>query len=220
MVRNLFHLVVLLGSVGLCFVAGSGCADQTADKLIRCQNETIQLKTENDRLNKKLADARQMIDQQQQQIKNLEKLGPARIKDLTHVDHIELDRLTGGYEENGCGYDSGVRVYIRPIDDSGHTIKAAGTVQIRLFELDHEPKLLGQCRLNAEALKKTWIGRLWTNHYTIKCPFEKKPTSSNITVYVEYVELLTGKPFVTQQLIQVKIPPLATRQSTLNDVEK
>jgi hypothetical protein len=187
----------------------AGCADQTPDKLIKCQNENIELKDRNEKLHKDLVAAEQTIRQQDQQIKNLEKLGPARIDQLTHVDHIDLDRQTLGYDENHDGYDDGIAIYLRPIDSAGHTVKVAGSLRVKLFQLDgDEPKLIGQCDFPADALSKDWAGRLWTNHYAVRCPFKTQPTTANITAQVEFTELLTGKPFLAQKLIEIKLPPM------------
>jgi hypothetical protein len=186
-----------------------GCAqNQAADKLIKCQNENIALKERNEKLHKELISAQQTIRQQDQQIKNLEKLGPARIEELTRVDHIDLDRQTGGYDENHDGYDDGVAVFLRPLDAKGHTIKAAGSLRVKLFQLDgDEPKILGQCKFNAKEMDSKWVGRFWTNHYSVRCPFKTRPTSTHITAQVEFTELLTGKPFVAQKLIDIKLSP-------------
>ena len=186
----------------------AGCADQTADKLIKCQNENFDLKERNEKLHKELVDAQQTIHQQNSQIENLEKLGPARIEQLTRVEKVDLDRQTGGYDDNNDRYDDGVAIFLRPIDAKGHTIKAAGALRVKLFELDgDEPKIRGQCQLTADELSQKWTGRFWTNHYSVRCPFTTMPTSSNITVQMEFTELLTGKPFIAQKLIEIKLPP-------------
>jgi hypothetical protein len=192
----------------------TSCAqNQTADKLIKCQNENIELKDRNEKLHKELVAAQQTIHQQDQQIKNLEKLGPARIEQLTRVDRIDLDRQTGGYDDNSDRYDDGVAVFLRPLDAKGHTIKAAGSLRVKLFQLDgDEPKILGQCQYTSDELGKKWVGRFWTNHYSVRCPFKTQPTSANITAQVEFTELLTGKPFVSQKLIEIKLLP--TTKST------
>ena len=199
---DLLKLIVLAAML-------TGCAqNQTADKLIKCQNENIDLKERNEKLHKELVDAQQAIQRQNQQIKNLEKLGPARVEQLTRVDRIDLDRQTGGYDDNSDRYDDGVAIYLRPIDAKGHTIKAAGSLRVNLFQLDgDEPKILGQCDFTSDELTQNGAGRFWTNPYSVRCPFKTKPTSSNITAQVEFTELLPGNPFVSQKLIEIKLPP-------------
>lgn len=201
--RNFFFQAMILAAMI------PGCAQNgAADKLIKCQNENIELKDRNEKLHKELVEAQQTIRQKDQQIQNLEKLGPARIEELTRVDRIDLDRQTGGYDDNRDRYDDGVAVFFRPLDAKGHTVKAAGSLRVKLFQLDgEEPKILGQCTFTSKELGSRWVGRFWTNHYSVRCPFKTRPTSAKVTAQVEFTEMLTGKPFVAQKLIDVKLPP-------------
>jgi hypothetical protein len=203
--------ILLLSVVGL--MMGGCAADRTADTLMACQNENIALSDQNARLTKELTQAKQTEQKQTEQIENLARLGPGRLENLTRAEKIELDRQTGGYDENGDKFDDGIAVYLSPRDAGNHIIKAAGELRIRLYELHREPKLIGECFLDAKTLNSKWVARFLANHYSVRCPFTKKPTDRNITVQVEFVELLTGKPFVAQKLVEIKLPTAATSTS-------
>jgi hypothetical protein len=192
----------------LSMVFTAGCAqDRGPSLLAQCQTQLDQATEDNSRLTKQLAQANQTIQNQSKQIDTLQHFGTQRTADLIHVQSLQLDRLTGGYDENHDGYEDGIVVYLQPLDQHGHIIEAAGLARVRVFELQTEPKLIGEAGFTVPELAKNWAGRLWTQHYTLRCPFAKKPTSPNITLQVEFTELLTGKTFVTEKLVTIKLPP-------------
>ncbi|MFA5864960.1 MAG: hypothetical protein WC975_09775 [Phycisphaerae bacterium] len=209
MVRKSFRDILTLVVVSLAYGVVSGCATsgQGAKRLVEYQNQILQLKSENQKLTQQIVVDNQTIATQNQQIANLQRLGPERFAKLTRVASIQLDRVTGGYHEGAHAYDDGVVIYLQPFDGSGQAIKAAGSVRVRLFELTGEPRLVGEVNIRPDELEKMWISRFWTNHYAIRCPFSKRPNSAHITVHVDFMELLTGKPFAAEKLVDVKIPP-------------
>jgi len=198
---NLCRFVCVL-TVGII----AGCANQS-DKIIACENQVTKLKQENEKLTRQLVDCQQQIISQKNQIENLQHISPDRLKDMIKLERITLDRLTGGYDDNHDGYADGIVVYLQPIDTDGHIVKTPGSVKVQLFLLGDKPVLIGQRELSPNELRKKWTGRLWTNHYTIRCPFKITPKSPEVTVRTEFVELLTGKPFVAQKRVKIKVHP-------------
>ncbi len=173
--------------------------------MIACENQTQKLREQNEKLTQQLVDCQHQLIMQKTQIENLQKFGRNRLEDMIRLERITLEKLTGGYDSNHDGYDDGIVVYLQPIDTDGHIVKVAGSVKVKLFSLDSKPRLIGRIELTPSQLRKTWIGSLWTNHYTIKCPFSITPKTTDITVRVEFTELLTGKTFVAQKRVQVKV---------------
>jgi hypothetical protein len=203
-----FCWVLPVTIIGLSLILMAGCAqDRGPTPLAQCRKTLQQTQDENSRLTRQLATANQTIQNQSRQIETLGGFGAGRMAELIHVQSLQLERLTGGYDDNHDGYEDGIVAYLQPLDQHGHIIEAAGTARVRLFELQKDPKLIGEIKLTVSELEKSWAGRLWTQHYTIRCPFTKKPTSPNITLQVEFTELLTGKSFVAEKLVTVKIPP-------------
>jgi hypothetical protein len=131
---------------------------------------------------------------------------------LVHVGKIELEGLSGGYDDNSDGVDDGIVLYLRVLDTEGEVIKSAGSASIRLLDLS---KPEGQQSLLAasftpEQLKTLWFGRFMTAHYTIKFPFDekfKRLTGDTLTAVVTFSELLTGRSFDTQQVLNLKKSP-------------
>lgn len=193
-----------------------GCAQAPApNRLVECQNETLKLRRENDNLTQALMQANQEIDSQKRQIATLQKMSPETLKQLTRIGAVQLGRLTSAYRAKGSAYPEGIAVYIETYDASGHTIKAAGTVRIRLFDLQAEPpQLVGELVQGPEEVAKAWVGRFWTDHYSFRVPFAKTPKHRHITVQAEFTELLTGKTFVAEKLVEVDLQPTTTPATT------
>jgi len=188
----------------------TGCAGQRPkpNPLVECQNQVLKLKDENSDLKKQLSEAQLTIENQTNQIARLQGLTTQQFSEMTRLKEVRIDRLTSQY-------DGGINVYLQPIDRDGNIVKAAGSVRIKLCELQgDEPRLVGQITVKPEELKKEWIGRFWTNHYTIRVPFQKRPETQNVTVHVEFMELLTGKVFVSEKMVEVRIKPTTTIPST------
>jgi hypothetical protein len=204
--------IPLFAAVGLAACLAVGCAEtREPNRLVECQNENLRLRKENDNLTRGLVQANRTIESQQRQIATLQKMGPERLKELTHVASVQLGRLTSGYSSKHTPYEDGVAVYIEPYDSEGHLVKVAGSLRVRLFELQVEPpRLIGELTLLAKELEKHWIGRFWTNHYSVHVPFQKTPASRHITVQAEFTELLTGKTFVAEKLVEINLPTTTT----------
>jgi len=198
-------------------LAAAGCAGdgRATRQFIECRERVDKLEAENTRLTRELVDARQTVKNQAQQIQTLQKLGSQRLDEMNKVRSVELDRLTGGYDDNKDKYDDGIVMYLQPKDDQDQIFKASGSVRVRLFELQGEkPRIVGECHYAPKELSKTWMGRFWTQHFTVKCPFSKSLTNPNITAQVDFTELLTGKTFVAEKMVTVKIPPV-TQPATM-----
>jgi hypothetical protein len=150
-----------------------------------------------------------VVVDQQKQIRSLQALGKTRLDKLFHVEKIELGRYTAGIDTDGKSGDDAVKVYLRPIDREGHTIKAAGDVKIRLFDLGADPRqsLIGEYEWSADQVAKQWSSSFMTYHFSFVCPWKKvPPLHKEVTVRVEFVDYLTGKHFTAQKLCKVKLP--------------
>lgn len=128
------------------------------------------------------------------------------LEDLVHVDRIEIERLSGAYDEDRDGVPEGVAVYLRLFDRDGDTIKASGRVRVKLLDLANPPdqQLLGQIELGPKELLSRWFGRLLTSHFSIKVPWGEgvpKTGRKNVTVVVTFLESLSGRDFQAQRVV-------------------
>ena len=162
--------------------------------------------------------ARQLVDREEQlasaartiqELRGLE--GPRRLDRLVRVAKIEIERLSGGYDDNQDGVDDGVVVYVRPIDTDGDVVKAAGSAKVELFDVSQPsgPQSVGKVELNPEAMRKAWFSKFLSAHYRIKVPWAAEaasPERKSITVAVRFTDLLTGESSEAQQIVEVHKP--------------
>lgn len=204
----------LLASCALALCCGCPAPNNTQPHPI---TETQALKDKVDDQARRLAAKDEQLRTQAELIQSLQKLnGERKIDDLIHVDKIEIDRLSGGYDENDDGIDDGVRVYLRLYDQFGGIIRATGAAQIQVFDLSRTEgnHLVGEAQLSPEQMKSLWFGGFMTNHYTIDVKWKKpedRPTGSSTTVLANFTDLLSGRSFEAQQVVQLTVPPKPTK---------
>jgi hypothetical protein len=191
--------------LSLCLVA-TGCNGGGADARI---TQIQQLQDKSEQQARLLAQKDEQLATQAKRIQELQGLTAERaIDNLVQVANIEIDRLSGGYDDNHDGVDEGVVVYLRLLDRDGDAIKAIGSARVRLFDLARPEgsQLVGESSLDAAAMRPLWFGRLLTYHYTIKVPWSggaKRADHKSITVVVDFTDLLTGKTFTAQKVVEV-----------------
>ncbi|UCG33094.1 MAG: hypothetical protein JSU68_00395 [Phycisphaerales bacterium] len=150
------------------------------------------------------------------QITRLQRLGTRRLDLLNPAARIEIDRLSGGYDEDGLPGDEGVVVYLKPIDAEGDVIKATGEIEIQLWDLaaSSEEVLIGQYVLDAVHARKLWYGKFLTYHYTIRCPWrEEPPRHDEVTVRVLFTDYVSGDVLRDQRVCRINIATLPDRLS-------
>lgn len=145
-----------------------------------------------------------------QQLRKLD--GDRGLDALIHVDHIEIERLSGGFDDNGDGIDEGIRVHLRLFDQHGETMRATGSVQVKLLDLaaPSGQRDLGQIELTPPQLNALWFGRFLTKHYTVKVFWPagvSSPRHERITVVVVFTDLLSGRSFDAQRVVEVSPVP-------------
>jgi len=182
----------------VCLVAGlsltAGCISAGARARMVKDNEALGRRVA--RLERTVAQRDSTIAMMRQQIGKLKGYGPNRPADLFAPVRIEIVSRSGGQDYDGHPGDDGVTVYLRPRDADGDIVKSPGRISIQLLDntkLD-APKVVGVYRFeDPERLRKTWYGKLGTQHYTLKCPFPPGFVSPpRLDVKVEFVDYLTG----------------------------
>jgi len=192
----------------LCFLSScNGVGARVAE--LEDKNQALERKVQEQ--NTKLESMQATIDQQKQQIDSLLRLGPGRLEMLYHVNSVELDGLSGGYDADDKPGDDGIKVYLRPKDQDGDIVKAAGGLEIQLLDLANPPtqQVVAEFRWLPADARKLWYSKFLTNHYTLECPWPNgvPPKHANITIRAIFHDILQGKRFETQKLVEVKLPP-------------
>jgi uncharacterized coiled-coil protein SlyX len=162
-------------------------------------------------LEQRIADQEKTIADLQAQVMELRGQDADALDRLVHPVRIELEKLSGGYDDDGEGGDDGVILYIRPIDADGHVIKAAGSLKVVLYDLANPPErnTLGDYYFDQPTMRELWYGRMWTHHFTVRCPWppDHYPDHDEITADVVFTDLLTGRRLRAQQMFKVNLHP-------------
>ena len=148
------------------------------------------------------------------QITRLQALGVRRLDLLNSAARIEIDRLSGGYNHDGRHGDEGVVVYLKPLDAEGDVIKAAGEIEIQLWDLAGTPQelLVGQYVLDAMHARELWYGKFLNKHYTIHCPWrEQPPRHDEVTVRALFTDYVTGEVLSDQRVCRISTTTLPDR---------
>jgi hypothetical protein len=178
--------------------------DQLQKQIIPLQDENRKLKEQNNTLVADVVDKRKQID-------SLIGLGTRRIELVTHATAVELGDSTGAYNADATSkVPNSVKVYLLPKDTEDSVVKAAGTLQIKLFDLNapNGQNLIGQVDFAPEQMAKNWYSGFMsmTYHYSFVCPWKRPPTKGEVHIRVEFTDYLTGKHLTAEKTINVQMP--------------
>ena len=197
---------------GLFLLAVLGCDVVSSDDHRQVQRELREAREEVARLENRLAEQQQSVRVLQSQLVELRGLDEAqRLDQLVVPERIELASRSGGYDRDGKPGDDGILLFVRPLDRDGHVIKAAGSLEVTIYDLNLPPErnLIARYNFPPDALSELWYGRLMTNHYTVRCPWPEgyTPEHNELTVRVVFTELLTGRSMSVQEVFTITLPP-------------
>lgn len=194
-----------LGLLGALFLA-TGCQSPVE---IALRREISELKTTLKQKDDQLVAQKAALDQVNEQLRVARSISEDDLKKVFYPETLVIDKLTGGGNYDGQPGDDGVTVYLRPLDKDGDVIKVAGDVRIQLYDLAAPGgQLIGEYFVPVDQIGKLWSGKLWTGHYTIKCPWPKEPPKhTEITVRATFVDYLTKRVVSAQATCNIKLPP-------------
>ncbi|MGD0785318.1 MAG: hypothetical protein ABR969_05850 [Sedimentisphaerales bacterium] len=133
---------------------------------------------------------------------------PARIEALSTITAIEITSRSGLYDKNKDKKNDTLIVYLKPIDDMGDVIKAAGAVDVELWNLNAKPQeaLLKSWVIEPKELKKNWSGSLMTCYYKLQFDVNSVLTGKekDLTLKAQFTDYLTGKVLKGQKVINSK----------------
>ncbi len=157
-------------------------------------NQLEQSKTENEQLKKQM----HVLSSLPEHLKG---------ENLYSLQTIEIGKYTGFFDKDDDGTKEKLIVYIQPIDEEGDIIKATGTVDVQLWNLDSpevNQAMLGQWHVEPGELKKLWFATLVTINYRLTFDIADKVKSFDepLTVKVTFTDYLSGKVFKEQKVIK------------------
>jgi outer membrane murein-binding lipoprotein Lpp len=182
----------------------SGCEDVTKQKL------WSQIKT----LDTEKADLKQQVKQLEgekesllRQITKLTDLGPeARLWAYPKIERVNVRSRTGIFDKDKDGTKETLIVYVQPFDASGDAFKAAGSVEVELWNLNSEPDgaLLKKWVLDPGDTQKLWVSTMMTNYYRLKFDVAEilSTNKEDLTINVIFFDFISGKVFRQQVVIE------------------
>ena len=118
---------------------------------------------------------------------------------------IELDRLTGVLPSATPDAPAELRVYLRPIDQDGRVITAAGEARVRLIQTpaDGDPAVLLDQRYDAHQLHASYRDGITGTHYTLKATVPVSATGSAM-LHVSFTDSATGRAYSAERVVNLR----------------
>jgi outer membrane murein-binding lipoprotein Lpp len=196
----------------LCLLAVAGCQNtQQRDALAAQVQQLTQEKTQIERQIEQSEAENKQLKEQVQVLATLPKKG--RLDMLNRLVSVKVGSYTGFYDKNHDGIKEKLIVYIQPVDQQGDKIKAAGDVDVQLWDLSKTEggALLGRWHVSWQQLKKLWFDTLMTTNYRLMfdTPKQIDPemlAHDSMTVKITFTDYLSGRTFTDQKAIKPTPP--------------
>ena len=192
MTKWILKCIIFTLAVVLC----GGCGNGASPLLTDIKN----LKNENTEQSLKVQSLQQENTQLAGQINTLSGLDKdVRLDSLDTLDKIRIAKRT-------CVLGGTLLVYIEPLDTAQDYIKAVGTAQVELWDLDADPAAakLADWSLTPEQLHPLWGGNVFAGYYRLSFPIAGILTGQEkeLTVKVTFTDMLSGKVLGDQTTIK------------------
>jgi len=196
-------LNILLAGCLLAITAG--CDGQKAKPAI---SEKKVLQQQNAELKKQIDSYKTENAEFQKRLSTLTVTGKADTKDIYDLKKVELTKYTNFYDHDKDGKKEKLIAYLKPTDSQGDIIKAAGEVNIQLWDLNQNDSaaLLMQWNIPADKLGEKWFSAILGTNYRFAFDItdKVKDFSKPLTVKATFKDRLSGKTFFSQKVIEPK----------------
>lgn len=184
----------------------AGCEGDNHVQMLEEKN--AQLEKENRQLREDVDEVKAENLQLAGQVETLTELSSeVRIDSLYELESVKLTRYTNFYDRDKDGQKEKLIVYIKPIDTEGDIIKASGSVEVELWDLnkgDDEGALLAKWQIAPDELKKMWFATVMTANYRFVFDITDivKSFDKPLTVKTAFTDYVSGKVFTEQHVIK------------------
>ena len=208
LVRSSLFVVTLFS-----LVFAFGCNDQTAKKS-KSEQQAKQLTEQKTDLQNQLEQTKAENAQLLKQAESLSKLpGDKRADAVYHLKSVNIGNYTNFYDANmtpGATGKKNLVVYVQPIDETGDIIKAGGTVEVELWDLNKKENQarLAQWQVEPNELKTLWLSGLISSGYrlTFDASAIVDKFDKPLTIKVNFTDYLSGMTFTEQFVIRPTQP--------------
>jgi hypothetical protein len=198
--------VILIWVFVICAVVlAGGCGHKRAPATTK--KELISRETE---LKIKLELVERENEQLKKQIETLSGLPSGkRAETVYKLQTIRIGNYTNIYDEDKNGTRETLIVYVSPTDETGDSVKAAGEVNIQLWDLSKSSgeAMLSQWTIEPNELKTKWYSSVMSSRYRFTFDVsgvvkDYKPPKAGLTVKVNFTDYLSGRTFSEQKFIK------------------
>ncbi len=129
-----------------------------------------------------------------------------KLENFYNLQRVKITGFTNFYDKDKDGRREKLIVYIQPIDQDGDVVKATGSVDVQLWNLNkaNGKALLGQWHVKPDELRKLWFATLVTINYRLTFDVADKieKFEEALTVKLTFTDHLSGKVFKQQKVIE------------------
>jgi hypothetical protein len=189
-----------------CLLAAAGCEEGNSGREFLIDKINT-LKQEKADLQNQVEKSQSEIEQLKEQVQVLSDLpGEVRLENLYDLQKIKVTRYTSFYDKDKDGKKEKLIVYIQPIDEQDDIVKATGSVDVQLWNLDKDDgeAMLAEWTIPPDKLKEMWFATLITINYRLTFDVADKIAGDeeSLIVKVTFTDYLSGKVFKEQKIIK------------------
>lgn len=190
---------------GSLLAVAAGC--DSADRPDPLKEQINSLKQEKTQLTRQIKQSGLENKKLKKQIQVLSGLpADAKLENFYNLQRVKISGFTDFYDKDKDGRKEKLIVYIQPIDQDGDVVKAIGSVEVQLWNLNQPngQALLGQWRVEPDELRKLWFATLITINYRLTFDVADKieKLEEPLTVKLTFTDHLSGKVFKEQKVIK------------------
>lgn len=187
----------------------AGCAPDT--KYVALQRQVQDQREQIRGLEKNIADQRETIKVLRLQLADRTGISQEEMEQLFGLRELIIEGMSGGYDTDRKVGAEGIVLYVQPVDLQGDVVKAPGRIEVSLYDLDNpSDALVFQSYVfeTPHLMDELWYGRMWTYHYTLKCPWPPSgpPAHGKLTAKVVFTHHLTGQRLEAQRVVEFALP--------------
>ncbi len=185
------------------FVAGCQKADEGASLAVQIEELTL----ERSQLQEQISQSERENEQLKEQLQTLSGLPEGvRLENMYSLEKVRLGRLSGFFDKDKDGKREKLIVYVTPVDKEGDGVKATGSVNVQLWNLNkpEDQALLAEWDVAPGELKKVWFKTILAVNYRLTFDISDKVESFDdpLTAKITFTDYLTGKVFKDQRVIK------------------
>ena len=185
------------------FVVGCQQADEGPSLALQIE----ELTQDKANLQKQIEQSKGENEKLKEQLQTLSGL-PAgvRLENMYRLERIKLGRLSGFFDKDKDDKRETLIVYVTPYDKDGDGIKATGSMNVQLWDLNkpEDESLLGEWDVPPGELRKVWFKTILAVNYRLTFDISDKIESFDepLTARVTFTDYLSGKIFKDQRVIK------------------